>query len=82
MRFGFEEQRLNEIVAITVPANIGSQQVMRGLGMTCSFDDDFDHPRPPEGHPFRRCVLYRWSRTDWSRQSQHDSPSQCSQSGE
>ena len=38
-----QEQRLKEIVAITVPANIDSQQVMRRLGTTRSSTDDFDH---------------------------------------
>ena len=38
LRFGFEELRLDEIVAVTVPANIRSQQVMRRLGMTYSAD--------------------------------------------
>ena len=46
---------------------------MRRLGMTYTSVDDFDHPRLPEGHPMRRCVLYRLSRADWSRQSRHDS---------
>jgi RimJ/RimL family protein N-acetyltransferase len=66
LRFGFEELRPEEIVAVTVPANIRSQQVMRRLGMTYSPADDFDHPRYPEGHPWRRCVLFRLSRLDWS----------------
>jgi RimJ/RimL family protein N-acetyltransferase len=77
LKFGFEEQRLKEIVAITIPANIKSQQVMRRLGMTYASSDDFDHPRLPEGHPMRRCVLYRLSRSDWSRQSRRDNLSWC-----
>jgi len=32
---------------------------MDRLGMTRDPADDFDHPRLPEGHPFRRHVLYR-----------------------
>ena len=32
MTFGFEDLRLDEIVAVTVPANIRSQQVMRRFG--------------------------------------------------
>jgi len=36
-------------VAVTIPANTKSQQVMRRLGMTYSSADDFDHPRLPEG---------------------------------
>ena len=66
MRFGFEELGLDEIVAITIPANLRSQQVMQRLGMTYSSDDDFDHPRLPEGDPRRRCVLFRLSRRDWA----------------
>jgi ribosomal-protein-alanine N-acetyltransferase len=73
LRFGFEEEGLKEIFAVTIPANIRSQQVMRRLGMTYSSADDFDHPRLPEGHPMRRCVLYRISRSDWSLQTQPDS---------
>ena len=66
LRFGFEELGLDEIVAITIPANLRSQQVMQRLGMTYSSDDDFDHPRLPEGDPRRRCVLFRLSRRDWA----------------
>jgi ribosomal-protein-alanine N-acetyltransferase len=65
LRYGFEELRLEEIVAVTLPANIRSQQVMRRLGMTYSPADDFDHPRWPEGHPLRRCVMCRMSREVW-----------------
>ncbi len=36
LQFGFEELRLEEIVAITVPTNVRSQQVMRRLSMTYS----------------------------------------------
>ena len=28
-------------------------------------DDDFDHPRIPDGHPLRRHVLYRLGRERW-----------------
>jgi ribosomal-protein-alanine N-acetyltransferase len=56
--YGFEKLALNEIVALTVPANQRSRRVMERLGMTRSAEDDFDHPRLPEG-PSRRHVLYR-----------------------
>jgi ribosomal-protein-alanine N-acetyltransferase len=69
MRSGFEDWRLDEIVAVTVPANIRSQQVMRRLGMTYSAADDFDHPRLPQGDPLRRHVLFRLSRQDWLRRT-------------
>jgi ribosomal-protein-alanine N-acetyltransferase len=63
MNFGFEELDLNEIVAITVPANHRSRRVMERLGMTRDPPGDFDHPRMPEG-PLRRHVLYRLARPD------------------
>jgi ribosomal-protein-alanine N-acetyltransferase len=50
---------LNEIVSFTVPANTRSWRVMVKIGMTRDERDDFDHPGIPEGHPFRRHVLYR-----------------------
>jgi len=56
--YGFGEVGLGEIVALTVPANQRSRRVMKRLGMTQSPQDDFDHPRLPEG-PMRRHVLYR-----------------------
>ena len=56
--YGFAQLRLDEIVAITVPANRRSRRVMERLGMTRAAEDDFDHPRLPEG-PLKRHVLYR-----------------------
>jgi RimJ/RimL family protein N-acetyltransferase len=56
--YGFEKLGLNEIVALTVPANWRSRQVMERLGMTRVPEDDFDHPNLPEG-PLKRHVLYR-----------------------
>ena len=56
--YGFEELGLSEIVAVTVPANQRSRRVMERLGMTRVPEDDFDHPRLPEG-PLKRHVLYR-----------------------
>jgi ribosomal-protein-alanine N-acetyltransferase len=56
--YGFGEFGLDEIVALTVPANRRSRQVMERLGMTRSPEDDFDHPRVTAG-PLRRHVLYR-----------------------
>lgn len=56
--YGFNQLGLEEIVAITVPANWRSRRVMERLGMTRAPEDDFDHPRLPEG-PLKRHVLYR-----------------------
>jgi RimJ/RimL family protein N-acetyltransferase len=65
LHHGFDALRLEEIVAVTVPANVRSQRVMQRLGMTYSPADDFDHPRLPEGHALRRHVLYRLRRSAW-----------------
>ncbi|MGB3810039.1 MAG: GNAT family N-acetyltransferase [Parvibaculum sp.] len=62
LAYGFKELGLDEIVALTVPANIRSQQVMQRLGMTRNETDDFDHPRVPDGHVLKRHVLYRLRR--------------------
>jgi ribosomal-protein-alanine N-acetyltransferase len=62
LEHGFGPLGLEEIVALTVPANIRSQQVMRRIGMTRNEADDFDHPRVPDGHPLKRHVLYRVKR--------------------
>jgi RimJ/RimL family protein N-acetyltransferase len=59
LRYAFEELSLPEVVAFTVPANQRSRRVMEKLGMTRNPAEDFDHPRIPEGHRFRRHVLYR-----------------------
>jgi ribosomal-protein-alanine N-acetyltransferase len=59
MAYGFEAAGLEEIVALTVPANLRSRRVMERLGMERDADDDFEHPRLPEGHPLRPHVLYR-----------------------
>lgn len=56
---GFGPLALDEIVALTVPANTRSQAVMRRLGMTRNEADDFDHPNVPDGDPLKRHVLYR-----------------------
>ena len=59
LRFAFDQLRLSEVVAFTVPGNAPSRRVMEKLGMTRDPADDFDHPRLAEGHPLRRHVLYR-----------------------
>jgi len=58
--FGFGVLRLREIVAFTVPGNIGSRRLMERLGMAPA--GDFEHPRLPTGHRLRRHLLYRLPR--------------------
>ena len=62
-RIAFDELRLPQVVSFTVPANLRSRAVMERIGMTHDPDDDFDHPKLAEGHPLRRHVLYRLSKT-------------------
>lgn len=63
LAFGFNEMKLDEIVALTVPANQRSQAVMARIGMSRNAADDFDHPRVPDGDPLKRHVLYRMARS-------------------
>ena len=58
---GFERIGLKDIVSFTVPVNLRSIAVMERLGMTRDPNDDFEHPNVPQGHPYRRHVLYRIS---------------------
>ena len=63
MRYGFECLELREIVAYTLPANKRSRRVIEKIGLV--FSEEFDHPLIAEGHPMRRQVLYRISRSAW-----------------
>jgi RimJ/RimL family protein N-acetyltransferase len=56
---GFDVLALEEVVSFTVVANARSRRVMERIGMTRREEEDFEHPRLPEGHPLRRHVLYR-----------------------
>jgi RimJ/RimL family protein N-acetyltransferase len=58
LNHGFGELGLEQIIAVTVPANQRSRRVMERLGMARDPAEDFDHPNVPEG-PLRRHVLYR-----------------------
>ncbi len=66
LRYGFEVLKLDEIVSITVPANVRSRRVMGKIGMHRDPKDDFDHPKVPEGHPLKKHVLYRLYAHEWS----------------
>lgn len=59
IKYGFEQLKLDEIVAITVPKNQRSRRVMEKIGMSYDVDGDFDHPKLEPGHPLQRHVLYR-----------------------
>ena len=70
LRFGFGTLGLGEIVAFTVPPNEPSWRLMERLGMRA--DGDFDHPRMPNGHRFKRHLLYRLDRDAWAAQQHGD----------
>ena len=63
LRYAFEYLGLPEIVAFTLPANKRSRRVIEKIGL--AFSEEFDHPLIAEGHPMRRQVLYRISRSAW-----------------
>lgn len=46
------------------PGNVSSRRVMKRSGMRRDPGGDVNHPVLPEGHPFRRMVLYRAARDD------------------
>jgi RimJ/RimL family protein N-acetyltransferase len=62
LRFGFQSLGLEEIVSFTAVDNLPSRRVMEKIGMNRNPQDDFDHPRLPDGHKLKRHVLYRKKR--------------------
>ena len=67
MDYGFRSAGLPEIVSFTFVGNLRSRRVMERIGMTRNPEDDFEHPRLPEGHRIRPHVLYRMNREAWVR---------------
>ena len=67
LQHGFETLALDEIVSFTAVGNTRSRAVMERIGMTRDPAEDFDHPRLEPGSPLRRHVLYRLTRSRWSR---------------
>ena len=63
LKFGFEECKLQEILSWTAPANARSRNVMEKIGLTQ--EGNFDHPKVPEGHPFKSHVLYRMTKKQY-----------------
>jgi RimJ/RimL family protein N-acetyltransferase len=64
LAYGFEELSLEEIVSFTTLGNIRSRHVMERIGMTRDTKGDFDHPEIPTGHPLKKHVLYRKTRSE------------------
>lgn len=63
----FETLGLPELVSFTSQPNKRSRSVMERIGMTRNPEDDFLHPRLPEGDPLRPHVLYRLQAEEWRR---------------
>ncbi len=74
VRYAFETLKLNEIVAITVPANVRSRRVMEKIGMKHLPELDFDHPGVTMGHPLRPHVLYVLQRDSYLNREHVPSP--------
>lgn len=68
VEFGFGNLQLDEIVSMTIAANLPSQRVMQKLGMTRDPADDFDHPKLPDWE-HRRHILYRLRSAEWDNTS-------------
>lgn len=67
LAFGFDELKLEEIVAFTAAINERSQRVMRRLGMRHCPKEDFYHTSLPPAHSLARHVLYRLHRNAFIR---------------
>jgi RimJ/RimL family protein N-acetyltransferase len=63
VEFGFGALGLAAIVAFTVPGNAASWKLMEKLGMR--HEGEFDHPRLPDSHHYRRHLLYRLTQAGW-----------------
>ena len=72
LQYGFETVNLNEIVSFTAVQNQRSRRIMEKIGMHHDPQDNFDHPKIPEGHPLRRHVLYRLNRIEWEKGIEDD----------
>lgn len=64
LRFGFQELKLNSIVAFTTLANRKSQRVMHKLGMT-NTGKDFKHPSLHPRHPLALHCLFEMTKNQW-----------------
>ncbi|MBA3815534.1 MAG: GNAT family N-acetyltransferase [Parachlamydiaceae bacterium] len=67
LEYGFEIQRLPEIISFTSAQNIRSRKVMERIGMQASPKDDFTHPKLQESHPLSKHVFYRINNDEWKK---------------
>ncbi len=64
MRYAFGTLKWPHLIAMTAAINERSKRVMRRLRMTHDYNDDFEHPRVPDGHALKHHALYRRSSPD------------------
>jgi len=64
--WAFQNIETDEVIAITVPGNLGSQAVMRKIGLERDLAGDFDHPNLAETDPLRPHLLFRLNRERWA----------------
>jgi RimJ/RimL family protein N-acetyltransferase len=74
VQYAFETLKLQEIFAITVPANVRSRRVMEKIGMKHLPELGFDHPAVPVGHPLRPHLLYALQRSSYFSREHVSSP--------
>lgn len=63
--FAFTHLQLPQVVALSVPTNTPSHQVMERIGMARDPGADFDHPRVPVESDLRRHILHRIAPEQW-----------------
>lgn len=59
LTYGFENKRIQEIVAFTAFKNKRSIRVMEKIGLQRDKEGGFHHPKLPTNHPLSYHVLYR-----------------------
>ena len=65
LEFAFTQLELPQVVAMSVPGNTPSHQVMERIGMVRDEAADFDHPRVPADSPLKRHILHRIAPEQW-----------------
>lgn len=65
LNFAFTQLQLPQVVAMSVPTNGPSHQVMERIGMVRDLAADFDHPRVLDASPLKRHILHRITPEQW-----------------
>ncbi|MCR9191081.1 MAG: GNAT family N-acetyltransferase [Gammaproteobacteria bacterium] len=68
---GFTNCGLEEVVSLTVPANVRSIRVMEKIGLARDMNGDFIHPQLPAGHRLAQHILYRLTKDKYLEGDMH-----------